>query len=141
MTALGAMLAIAWAASSGPLITPRRSPASIGTLAAGPGGLWGVVVVTGSPSYRGGRSSAGRGGKRSGDEERAQGLAGLELFERLGGFGERSARGDERIEDQLTVHVPVDECGDVDGRAHRAVVRAQDALVGLGQHQRLERGA
>jgi hypothetical protein len=30
MTALGAMFAIAWAASSGPDITPRRSPASVG---------------------------------------------------------------------------------------------------------------
>jgi hypothetical protein len=30
MTALGAMLAMAWAASSGPDITPWRSPVSVG---------------------------------------------------------------------------------------------------------------
>src|SRR6478736_2559619 len=117
MTALGAMFAMACAASSGPDITPCRSPASsevlVGTVMCGPRGL-GVI----------------RGQRFSGHQEGAQGLAGLEIGEGCGGLTERPARPDQCVELELTVHVAVDERGDVDRRPNGSVVRAEDALIG-----------
>src|SRR5687768_432718 len=111
MTALGAMLAMAWAASSGPVITPRRRPASTGPLDV-PGGV--VVADMG----------ALRCFKGSGDQEGAKRFAGLEIVEGTCDFGERLSRRDEGVELELAVHVAVDERGDVDGRTHRSVVGA-----------------
>lgn len=53
-------------------------------------------------------------------------------------FRPGATRRDQRVEFELTVHVAVDQRGNVDGRPHRAVVRAENPLVGLGQDQRFE---
>ena len=51
---------------------------------------------------------------------------------------ERPAPGDERVEVELAVHVEVDDPRDVALGVDRAVVGAEDALVGLGQRERIE---
>src|SRR5437899_273847 len=105
MTALGAMLAMAWATTSPADIAPFLRPSSACCT-----GVW----VMGDVS--------------SGDQEGSQCLAAGQGFQREGGFVEGGAAADQLVEPEQAVHVAVDQRRDVDRRADAAVVRAEDAL-------------